>query len=86
MSSATPGTEQIPFLSKEVWLSDDRPGEITIVFAWPDQASWDHVGEESFQQLLIDEFDRRFTRPHRLVRAVHEERSIHRWSRFERVE
>ena len=83
--AATPATDEIPFLSKEVWLCDDRPGEITIVFVWPTRSAWEHVGDTEFQRQLTDAFDRRFARPYRLVRAVHEERSIHRWSRFERA-
>jgi uncharacterized protein (TIGR03792 family) len=84
--AATPGTAEIPFLSKEVWLNDARPGEITIVFAWPDRASWDHVGRPAFQQQLTDAFEQRFPHPYELVRAVHEEpdQQLHRWSRFER--
>jgi uncharacterized protein (TIGR03792 family) len=82
----TPGYDGIPFESKEVWLNDARPGEITIVFVWPDRGSWDVVGRPEFQQQLTAAFDRRFERPYRLVRAVHEEPdgAIHRWSRFER--
>ncbi len=81
--AAAPGSDGIPFLSKEVWLDVDRPGEITIVFVWPTQAAWDHVGAASFQERLTAAFDARFTRPYRLVRAVHEHRSLVRWSRFE---
>jgi len=83
--AAMPGSNGIPFLSKEVWLCDDRPGEITIVFVWPDRGSWDHVGDQAFQDRLTAAFDRRFGRPYRLTRAIHEERSIRRWSRFERT-
>ncbi len=84
--AATPGMHEIPFLSKEVWLDDGRPGEITIVFVWPDRAAWDTVGRPEFQHQLTDAFDRRFDRPYELVRAVHDEpdRHLHRWSRFER--
>lgn len=80
------GSDEIPFLSKEVWLNDERPGEVTIVFVWPDQAHWDAVGDDVIQQRLTREFEQRFPRPFELVRAVHEEQSfgIHRWSRFER--
>jgi uncharacterized protein (TIGR03792 family) len=85
--AATPGAGEIPFLSKEVWLNDARPGEITIVFVWPDRESWDAVGRPAFQQQLTEAFDRRFERPYALVRAVHEEPDmhLHRWSRFERI-
>lgn len=84
--AATPGATEVPFLSKEVWLDDARPGEITIVFVWPDRAAWDEVGRPEFQRQLTDAFERRFDRPYELVRAIHDEpdRRLHRWSRFER--
>lgn len=79
---------EIPFLSKEVWLNDERPGEVTIVFVWPDKANWDAVGADAIQQRLTNEFEERFRRPFELVRAIHEEQAfgLHRWSRFERSE
>lgn len=81
------GTE-LPFLSKEVWLNDNRPGEVTIVFVWPDQATWDAVGADDIQTRLQATFDARFTRPHELRREVHveEDHGIRRWSRFARPE
>ncbi len=82
----TPGHDGIPFESKEVWLNDERPGQITIVFVWPDHESWRAVDQPALQQHLTDEFDRRFRHRYRLSRAIHDEerRGIHRWSRFER--
>lgn len=81
------GTE-LPFLSKEVWLNDNRPGEITIVFVWPDQATWDAVGADAIQTRLLTAFDARFGRPYELRREIHleENHGIHRWSRFARPE
>ena len=83
----TPGYDGIPFESKEVWLNDERPGQVTIVFVWPDHESWQAVDQPAFQQHLIDEFDRRFDGRYELVRAIHDEErmGIHRWSRFERT-
>ena len=82
------GFDHIPFLSKEVWLDDSRPGEVTIVFVWESIESWMKVGDEALQQTLQARFDERFGRPARLVRAPHEDSAhgIHRWSRFERSE
>jgi uncharacterized protein (TIGR03792 family) len=81
-------TAPIPFRSKEVWLDDSRPGEVTLVFVWESMETWRSVDTETLQRALQDRFDREFAHPARLVRAVHEERQwgIHRWSRFERVE
>lgn len=79
---------ELPFLSKEVWLNDNRPGEITIIFVWPDQATWDEVGAVDIQTRLSAEFDRRFAKPYELTREIHleEHGGIHRWSRFARPE
>ncbi|MEM9203524.1 MAG: TIGR03792 family protein [Actinomycetota bacterium] len=78
----------LPFLSKEVWLNDNRPGEITIVFVWPDQATWDAVGAVDIQTRLAADFDQRFARPYELRREIHLEENlgVHRWSRFARPE
>ena len=79
---------EIPFLSKEVWLNDNRPGEITIVFVWPDQASWDAVGATDIQARLTADFEARFPHRYGLVREIHleEQGGLHRWSRFARPE
>ena len=81
-----PGLNTIPFLSKEVWLDDSRPGEVTLVFVWDTQEQWDIVGETSFQQELQRIFDSQFPHPVELISAPHEDSQfgIHRVSRFER--
>ena len=78
----------IPFLSKEVWLDNSKPGEVTIVFVWDTQDSWDIVGNTEFQKKLQAEFDSRFPHPIELVAAPHEDSNfgIHRVTRFERIE
>jgi uncharacterized protein (TIGR03792 family) len=81
-----PGFEQIPFLSKEVWLDDSRPGRVSIVFVWESLEAWMRVGVKEIQQRLQAEFDARFKHPVKLVEAWHEDTNfgLHRWSRFER--
>ena len=83
-----PRLSRIPFLSKEVWLDDSKPGEVTLVFVWDTQEEWDAVGETTFQQELQHLFDSRFPHPIQLVRALHEESrmGIHRVTRFERID
>lgn len=85
--AATPGMDEVPFASKEVWLDDSRPGEITIVFVWPTLADWETVADPEFQARLQTIFDERFDRPYELTREIHIEREhgLHRWSRFERT-
>lgn len=82
------GTNQIPFLSKEVWLDDSKPGEVTLVFVWDSMTDWDAVGRPEIQSRLQSLFDERFPHPVTLVAAPHEDSNlgIHRVSRFERTE
>ena len=81
-----PGFDRTPFLSKEVWLDDSRPGRVTIVFVWESLEEWMRVGSPEIQQRLQAEFDARFKHPVKLVEAWHEDTNfgLHRWSRFER--
>lgn len=83
----TPGVDRIPFLSKEVWLDDSKPGEVTLVFVWEDMEMWKMAGEADFQERLQRRFDSLFPHPIRLLAAHHEDSDygIHRVSRFERT-
>ena len=83
-----PGADRIPVLSKEVWLDDSKPGEVSLVFVWESMEAWQRVGVADVQARLQAEFDQRFTGDVQLVRALHEESAfgIHRWSRFERLD
>lgn len=82
------GFDRVPFLSKEVWLDDSRPGEITLVFVWESMESWMKVADDAIQKRLQSAFDERFCHKVTLVRAPHEDSAlgIHRWSRFERTD
>ena len=75
---------RIPFLSKEVWLNDNRPGEVHVVFVWESMESWKRVADPAIQEELSARFAQRFPYPCRVVRCVEEEENygIHRWSRF----
>lgn len=83
-----PGFERIPFISKEVWLDDAKPGEVTLVFVWESLEAWMRVGADDIQRRLQGEFDARCTFPVELIAAPHEDSNhgIHRWSRFERLD
>lgn len=83
-----PGFDRIPFLSKEVWLDDSRPGRVTLVFVWESREAWQQVDDREVQTRLQAEFDARFPHPVRLVEAWHVDTDfgLHRWSRFARRE
>lgn len=82
------GFERIPFVSKEVWTDDSRPGEVTLIFVWESMEAWMNVADETIQQRLQAAFDARFPHPVTLVRELHTESNLglYRWSRFERTE
>lgn len=81
-----PGFDEIPFLSKEVWLDDSWPGRVKLIFVWESLEAWMRVGITDIQKRLQAEFDARFKHPVKLVEAWHEDTNfgLHRWSRFER--
>lgn len=83
-----PQLSRIPFLSKEVWLDDSKPGQVTLVFVWDTQEEWNVVGEDTFQKKLQELFDSRFPHAVQLIAAPHEDSAlgIHRVSRFERID
>lgn len=81
------GLDQIPFLSKEVWLNKNKPGEIHCVFVWESLEHWKQVGKKEFQEQLMAEFDQYFGKPYEFVWAQHESENfgVYRYSRFERI-
>ena len=81
-----PEFDEIPFLSKEVWLDDSRPGRVSVIFVWESLEAWMRVGSAEIQQRLQAEFDARFKHSLKLGEAWHEDANfgLHRWSRFER--
>lgn len=83
-----PGLDGIAFLSKEVWLDNSKPGQVTLVFVWENQQLWDIVGAPGLQTKLQKLFDEKFTHPIELLAAHHQDSDygIHRVSRFERLE
>mgnify|MGYP000562277968 FL=1 len=82
-----PGFDHIPFLYKEVWINDNKPGEIHLIFAWESIESWRKIDQKEYQAQLIKEFDEKFGRPYELIRVVQNEENfgVHRYSRFERI-
>ena len=65
-----PGFDHIPFLYKEVWLNDNKPGEIHFIFAWESIESWREIDQKEYQAQLIKEFDEKFGRPYELIRRT----------------
>ena len=84
--ASLPGFEHMPFLSKEVWLDESRPGRVTLVYVWESHEAWQAVSSNHIQERLQSEFDSRFPHDLRLEEAWHEDSNmgLYRWSRYER--
>jgi len=74
-----------PFLTKEVWLNDNNPGEITIIHIWKSMELWKAIDQRDFQKKCIEEFDTAFSHPYRLLSNVHDSSfwKKYRYSKYE---
>ena len=48
-----PGFDHIPFLYKEVWVNDNKPGEIHFIFVWESIESWRKIDDKEYQAKLL---------------------------------
>jgi len=74
-----------PFLSKEVLLNDNNPGEITIVHTWKSIELWKMIDQRDFQKKCIKEFNEAFPHPYHLLSNVHDSNFFkrYRYSKYE---
>ena len=74
-----------PFLTKEVWLNDNNPGEITIVHTWKSIELWKAIDKREFQKKCIEEFNTAFGHPYRLLSNPHDSSfwKKYRYSKYE---
>lgn len=82
------GVETIPFISKEVWVNEYRPGIVHYVLVWEDMETWSKAAYDEMKEILRLEFKNRFRKPFKLLCSVHKEEDygMHRISRLERVD
>jgi uncharacterized protein (TIGR03792 family) len=82
-----PAWNRVPFLSKEVWINENRPGIIEVVLVWESMEAWRSVDAKEIQSGLIALFDSKFKHPYKLLRAIQNEENFgkYRVNRFERV-
>ena len=83
----SPAVDKVPFLSKEIWVNDNRPGIVTVVLVWENLELWEKIDTKEIQSELIARFEAKFTKPYKLLRVLQNEENygMHRVSRFERV-
>ena len=54
--SVCAGFLTIPFLYKEVWLNDNKPGEIHFIFAWERRMeSWREIDQKELPGTQLDQ-------------------------------
>ena len=41
--------DHIPFLYKEVWINENKPGEMHFIFIWESMESWKKVDDKDIQ-------------------------------------
>ena len=49
MEAYAPGFDHIPFLYKEVWVNDNKPGELHMIFAWESIEAWRKIDQKPTQ-------------------------------------
>ena len=83
-----PELDYIPFMRKEVWINETRPGIIQVVFTWKNREDWLKVDSKEIQTRLINLFNSKFKKSYKLLRCIENEEDfgIHRISCFERIE
>jgi uncharacterized protein (TIGR03792 family) len=63
----TTALSQYPaFQGKEIWLDPVRPQIVTIVIYWADREAWKAIPHDHLTE-LASQFDKKFSRPYRLV-------------------
>ena len=62
--------DHIPFLYKEVWVNDNKPGEMHFIFVWESIESWKKVDDPDLQKKFIANFESKFQHPYQLTRCV----------------
>ncbi len=81
------GFENIPFLYKEVWVNENKPGEVHTIICWESRESWVRCEERAKENGLLQRFQKRFTKPCTFVRAWHEDENfgLYRVNHFKRL-
>lgn len=60
------------FLSKEVWINDNVPGEVHTILIWESMDSWKSISIEELKR--IDKiFNEKFSSPFKITRRIHKE-------------
>lgn len=63
--------QQDGFLSKDIWVNESKPGEVSVIIHWKDFDSWKSIPKKVTDQ-LTQRFDDQFGADnYRIIREVH---------------
>ena len=77
-------SQQEGFLSKDIWVNESKPGEVSVIIYWKNFESWKGIPKEVTNR-LTQQFDERFgADDYQLIREVHGSNRLVRVSRTEK--
>ena len=71
-------SKQKGFVSKEVWIDENRPNQVTLVTYWTSYALWKAIPHEALAATDV-RFKKAFGHPFSLIKELHK---THRWFRI----
>ena len=78
--------QQTGFISKDIWVNESKPSEVSVIIHWKDFDSWKNIPKEVSDQ-LTQQFDERFgADDYQLIREVHGGNRLVRVSHTEKRE
>ena len=59
------------FISKDIWINESKPGEVSVIIYWKDFESWKNIPKEVTEK-LTRQFDDQFgAEDYQIIREVH---------------
>ena len=75
-------SKQKGFVSKEVWIDENRPNQVTLVTYWSSYALWKAIPHGELKA-TDERFKKAFGKPFKLIKELHK---THRWFRIKKTE
>ena len=73
--------KQNGFVSKEVWIDETKPNQVTLVTYWSSYALWKAIPHAELAA-TDDQFKKAFGHPFKLIKELHK---MHRWFRIKKT-
>ena len=71
-------SKQKGFVSKEVWIDDHHPNQVTLVTYWTSYKHWKSIPHDELNA-TNDRFTKEFGHKFKLIKELHK---VHRWHRI----